>query len=778
MRGITVPLRESLALKLLSAFIAVIISVLTAYTLFAVVRERDKVRSELVGTGEMLAGLLAENSRVGVFAENTNLLENAAAGIITQRHVVMAEIYSADFRPLYSVLKDPAVRFPGPAFEKISGRLASNASAVIMTETEGAFEFVRPVIIRRPSKAGEALYFDRRGGPTVLQRIGYATVLLEKETLRKETVDIILRNAVISLIFIMASVVLVYWKVRQTTLPLEKLTASVNALGLGNEVERVPVETTDEIGKLASAFNTMVDRRRQAEEAIRESERKYRTLFEESKDVVFIETPDGRIIDMNPAGVELFGRFSKEEVLALDVKRDLYRDPRDREVFKQIIERQGFVKDYEVKLRKKSGELLDAVITATAVRDETGGVVAYRGILRDVSAQRGLERQLLHAQKMEAVGRLTGGIAHDFNNILTAIVNYTYFLQAGIPENDPLRAYVDQIDAAADRAARLTSGLLTFSRKQIVHPTPIDLNHVIRRVGGFLSKLIGEDVELMTLLSPEDLVVTADSGQIEQVLMNFATNARDAMPEGGRLTISTRRTLIDEEFHKTHGFGAAGVYAEISVTDTGVGMDQETMKNIFEPFFTTKDVGKGTGLGLSICYGIVKQHGGYIAVDSTPGSGTTFTALFPLRQAEAAVIPQEAEAVKTVRGSETILVAEDDDDVRRIIQSVLHESGYTPITAVDGQDALEKFMHQKDSVDLLVLDVLMPKLSGKAAYDEIRKIRPDIKVLFISGYTANVVNQQGILDEELHFVSKPVSSNKLLRKIREILDSSPPSGAR
>lgn len=510
--------------------------------------------------------------------------------------------------------------------------------------------------------------------------------------------------------------------------------------------------------------------RKRAEEALRESEKKYRTLFEESKDVIFFSTPEGMFIDINPAGVELFGYSSKDEIVKSDIGRDLYVNARYREEFKRAMEGQGYIKDYPVRLRRKDGETLDALITATAVYDENGTIVAYRGILRDVTSERRLEQQLRHAQKMEAVGQLTGGIAHDFNNILSAIMSYIYILRTKMAENDPLRMYVDQILSSTERGAHLTQSLLAFSRKQIITPSPVNLGEIVKRVEPLLLKLTGEEVEFMTVLADGAEAVIADAGQIEQVLMNLATNARDAMPEGGRLSIETGPVELDHEFARTHGFGKPGRYVLLSVTDDGVGMDDKTAKRIFEPFFTTKEFGKGTGLGLSIVYGIIKQHNGYIDVYSEPGKGTTFKIYLPAARHGFEKLERDG-GRGPVGGNETVLIAEDDVEVRKTTLALLSEWGYTVIEAVDGEDAVEKFGENRDRIRLLLLDVIMPGKNGKEAYEEIRNMRPAVKALFMSGYTADIIQKKGILDPGLHFISKPASPSDLLRKIREVLDS-------
>jgi PAS domain S-box-containing protein len=512
-----------------------------------------------------------------------------------------------------------------------------------------------------------------------------------------------------------------------------------------------------------------ITERKRAEELLRQSEEKYRTLFEESKDVVFISTPEGRFFDINPAGVELFGYSSKEELLQIDIARDLYFNPLDRNFKLKALIENGFIKDFALEFKRKDGQKITVLETSTVLHDEKGDIVAYRGIIRDVTEQKLLEQQLLQAQKMEAIGQLSGGIAHDFNNILTAIIGYGNLLQMKMNENDPLRHNVNQILASSERAAGLVRRLLAFSRKQIIDLKPVHLNEIVKKVEKLLLSVIGEDIDFQTILTDEDLTIMADSGQIEHVLMNLATNARDAMPEGGLLTIETDLVEMDNEYLKIHGYGKPGMYAFITVTDTGEGMDEKTREKIFEPFFTTKEVGKGTGLGLAMAYGIVKQHNGYINVYSELGKGTTFKIYLPVIKAGVEEAKPAADA-SPKRGTEVVLVAEDEPDVRKLTKTVLEEFGYTVIEAVNGEDAINKFMENRDKIQLLLLDVIMPKKNGKEVYEEIKKIKPDMKALFISGYTSNFIHKKGILEEGINFVLKPISPTKLLKKMREILD--------
>jgi signal transduction histidine kinase/ActR/RegA family two-component response regulator len=403
------------------------------------------------------------------------------------------------------------------------------------------------------------------------------------------------------------------------------------------------------------------------------------------------------------------------------------------------------------------------------MKDEAGEIASVIEIVVDVTERKKLEDQLRQAQKMEAIGTLAGGVAHDFNNILTAIIGYGNIVKMKMKPDDPQRVAMDQILASSDRAAHLTQGLLAFSRKQVINPRPIDLNAVVTSVEKLLMRLIGEDVELAVSLSATGLIVMADAGQFEQILMNLATNARDAMLNNGSLGITTQEVELTQDFVVAHGFAKPGKYALITVSDTGTGMDAAIRDKIFEPFFTTKEVGKGTGLGLSIVYGIVKQHNGYINVYSEPGKGTTFKLYFPLIVTEAAEAKTEALIMPT-GGTETILVAEDDENVRKLVWDVLTGFGYRMIEAVDGQDAVEKYTARAKEIDMLLLDVIMPKKSGKEVYDAVKAIRPDAIALFMSGYTADIISKKGMFEEGVEFLSKPVSPFDLLRKIRELLD--------
>jgi PAS domain S-box-containing protein len=427
--------------------------------------------------------------------------------------------------------------------------------------------------------------------------------------------------------------------------------------------------------------------------------------------------------------------------------------------------------DFEFRIVLPDGKVKFIKSNAMIIRDGDGKAIRMIGMNQDITERKQMEEQLRHSQKMEAIGQLAGGVAHDFNNILTAIYGHCSVLQMKIGKDAPFRSDIDQIYAAAERAANLTRSLLAFSRKQIMSPKTVNLNEVVSNVGKLLTRIIGEDIELKIVLSANPLNIFGDRGQVEQVLMNLAANARDAMPNGGILTIETELQAIDESFIHAYGYGVAGQYAVISVSDTGKGMNAETSNKIFEPFFTTKEVGKGTGLGLSIVYGVVKQHNGYINVYSEPDKGTVFRIYFPQVFKEHSDDEEETVFDFPKMGTETVLVAEDDASIRELANSVLTNFGYEVILAVDGMDAVEKFKTNYDKIAIIIMDMIMPGKSGKEAYEEIRKIRPDVRILFVSGYSPDLLQDRGILDNREEVLIKPIHPLDLVRKVQALLDS-------
>ncbi|HBA86437.1 MAG TPA: hybrid sensor histidine kinase/response regulator [Geobacter sp.] len=506
--------------------------------------------------------------------------------------------------------------------------------------------------------------------------------------------------------------------------------------------------------------------RKQAQETLRLSEEKFSKAFENAPMMMTITSlDDGTIQDANKKFIELSG-WSREEVIGKTTIEIGWISSEDRALLSEAMEREGHVSGLELTLCSKLGVAIKSEFYIQTI--SVDGFQRLLAIAIDITDRRKLEEQLRHSQKLEAVGLLAGGVAHDFNNILTVISGYCEMLKLDLQEGDPVRDKVLQISAASERAAGLTRSLLAFSRKGKVKAAPANLNDIVRGVEKFLHRIIGEDVNLSTSLTDHPLRGIVDSGQIEQVLMNLATNARDAMPTGGKLFVQTERHDIDAAFANAHGFGAPGKYALITVSDTGQGMDEETMSRIFDPFFTTKRVGKGTGLGLAIVYGIVSQHKGFVNVYSEPDVGTTFRIYLPVMEPGQADSPDSVADDPVQGGEETILLAEDDPHVLDLVSSILARYGYTVIPAVNGVDAVRKF--ERDQVGLVVMDIIMPVMNGKEASERIRAIQPNARILFTSGYTADIIRSRSPLDESAELIMKPVKPVDLLRKVREMLD--------
>ncbi len=502
------------------------------------------------------------------------------------------------------------------------------------------------------------------------------------------------------------------------------------------------------------------------QEQLVQSEQKYRLLFNSNPHPMWVyDVATLRFLTVNTAAVRHYG-FSEDEFLAMTT-RDI--DPAgDRTALPESVTvgNAGPAKAGVRLHRKKDGSLIHVESTSHEV--DFGGRRAQLVLANDVTDRMRLEEQLRQAQKMEAVGLLAGGVAHDFNNILTAIIGYGNLIEMKLPKGNPLLGYAENIKVTAQRAAQLTQSLLAFSRKQVIHPAPVELNTIIGRFEKLLRRLIREDIMLRLELTDQDTTILADTAQIEQVLVNLATNARDAMPDGGVLTI--RSETVDLDAGTLRGYVLPGSYVLLTVSDTGAGMNERTRERVFEPFFTTKETGKGTGLGLATVYGIVKQHQGFADVESSPDAGTCIRIYLPRMQEP--VVPQAAPPVPEVRGgNETVLLAEDDNAIRALIRSVLAEFGYTVIEAADGEEAVRLYREQGDRVHLLLFDVIMPKKNGRAAFEEVRETRPDIKALFISGYSADTLNREVTLEKGLHFISKPLSPTELLQKVRDVLDS-------
>ena len=504
-----------------------------------------------------------------------------------------------------------------------------------------------------------------------------------------------------------------------------------------------------------------------------EREELFRLITENAADMIAVVDGRGHRLYNSPSYEKILG-YSQEELKGTTTEDQVH--PEDREkVLKAAADarRTGVGTALEYRMRHKDGSW--RVLESRASTIFHGGQVEKLVIVnRDVTERKHLEEQFRQSQKMEAVGRLSGGVAHDFNNLLGVIIGYGEVVQEGTPADSPLRNCVDEMLKAGHRAAGLTRQLLAFSRQQVLDPRVLDLNAVVRDMENMLKRLIGEDIHLKATLDPKLVHIKADQGQIEQVILNLAVNARDAMPSGGELRLSTSNFYMDEEFVKRYPFPVlVGDYVLLTISDSGIGMDAATRARVFEPFFTTKEKGKGTGLGLSTVYGVVKQSGGYIEVVSEPGHGATFKIYLP--KVEQAVEPQAAptELPVSLHGNETILLVEDETSLRTLGRRLLELCGYCVLEAESGADALKICRQYQGVIDLLLTDVVMPGISGRVLADELLKERPETRVVFMSGYTGQTVGDHGVLAEGSFFLPKPFTREALARKVRTVLDGSP-----
>ncbi|HYL15588.1 MAG TPA: PAS domain S-box protein [Terriglobales bacterium] len=514
-----------------------------------------------------------------------------------------------------------------------------------------------------------------------------------------------------------------------------------------------------------------ISERKRAEEALRQAEENYRGIFEEAIVGIFQSTPNGHYLSANPALARMFGYDSPQELIAsvTDISRQVYVDPNQREEIKRVLEQQEAVRNCECEVYRKDGSKMWISAHIRAVR-KNGVLERYEGMNEDITERKLLGDQLRQSQKMEAVGRLAGGVAHDFNNALGIITGYSEILQEGGVSTETSQRFLEEIKKAALGAASLTRQLLAFSRKQVIQPTILNFNSIITGLEKMLRRLIGEDINITAVLDPDLGCLKADRGQIEQVLMNLAINARDAMPKGGKIIIKTANAELDDVFARQHAYVKPGHYVMLSMSDTGCGMDKETLSHIFEPFFTTKEVGKGTGLGLSMVYGVVKQSNGYIWASSEPGQGSTFKIFLP-RFEKHVEPPRAAELDDAITGgSETILLVEDEEPLRQLTRSFLEEKGYSVLTANNGETAIEIAKEYAAPIHLLLTDVIMPGISGSELAERLVLSRPEMNVIYMSGYTDDRVALHGILTSGTVILEKPFTRNWLLRKIRDQLD--------
>jgi len=720
------------------------------YTAETIGTERRMLRSEIIKKGQTLATIAARNAELPILSENREQLQRSALTLLEIQDVSYVSFRNRRSEILFREGRGADPGTPPPAGEP--------GESVSVSEQRSSFAFTAPVYVIRAGQDLDLLSEKVTSTP-LREHIGWVRIGLSKDVVSRSEREILARGAVLAGLFISVGGLLGYVFLVLALSPLQALVEAVKGIGEGHYDEAMIRSPGREVGRLLAEFNRMSRAIAEREERLTASERKTKDLFDRVEHAIFRLDRDGVIVLTNKKYDELCGGIGEFDALLKSGSGRLLLEKAAA----------GPLRNIEATITAKGGGEMSVSMSVYPEVGAGGALEGFDGYFVDITEKKKLEMALAQSQKMESVGLLAGGVAHDFNNILTTIMGYANVLRMEMRDDDPSRNDVDEILAASERAVQVTRSLLAFSRKQVISPKPENLNEIVKRIEKFLLRVIGEDVEFRTLLAGEALIVMADVGQMEQVLMNLATNARDAMPDGGVLTVMTERVDVDRSV--PGALVEPGAYAVVTVSDTGSGMDEETMRRIFEPFFTTKPTGGGTGLGLSIVYGIVRQHDGTIHVYSEPGQGTTFKIYLKLIDSMARPV-SAAQPVLALRGTETILVAEDDPAVRRYMKSLLEEFGYTVIEASDGEDAVRKFTEHEDQVELLVLDVVMPKMNGKEAYEVMRRRGGERRVLFCSGYTADIINKKGVIEEGVNFIPKPATPTALLAKIRELLAQS------
>ena len=517
--------------------------------------------------------------------------------------------------------------------------------------------------------------------------------------------------------------------------------------------------------------NRNITERKRAEEALRRSETEFRSLVENAPYGICRLSTTGRFLQTNPALEKMLGFESTEELRRRDPATDIFQHAAEYQRMVEILSRSGEIKDFEMEWKRQDGTPITVRCSGRRIHVDNGDPTYLEMFAEDVTEKLALEKQLRMAQKMEAIGQLSGGIAHDFNNHLGVIIGYSRVLKKELGATNPFCEHAVEIEKAGQRAASLTKQLLAFSRQQVLSPAVLSLNTLASDMERMLPRLLGEDIEVSLALDAELGNVKADQSQIEQVIMNLAVNARDAMPTGGKLMIRTANAIFDQAYARAHPGSRTGNYVLLAVSDTGSGMDAATLTHIFEPFFTTKERGKGTGLGLATVYGIVKQSNGYIWVDSTLGKGTSFEVYLPRHLGQPVLEEHDAGSGEKLRGSETILLVEDSQPLRKLAQIFLEAAGFRVLPAGCGKDALEVAARFELPFDLLLTDVVMPGMNGRVLAEQLIPRQPGMKVLYMSGYTDTFIAGHGILNPGIHLLHKPFTEDVLIQKVRDVLDA-------
>lgn len=742
--------------------ILVILVMGAAASVFLISQNRA-LEEALTKRGQSLTESLAQGVRLGLILEDVDFISQTAAGLLGLPDMLFVDFYRPDGQLLLRLGQfDHNFSVDAADFRAaMNSKMVTRSGVLTASGNQEPYrEFLTLVNLEDEVPAG-------------FIRVGLATRAISEKW--EETLKATVWT---TLLLIVLTGMAAYFPVRRITHPLKQLADGALEIGQGNLDFRIELDSQDEIGELARNFNTMARslQERDAEikrkaKALETSELKYRELFEGIGQALYICDMDGKLLDCNQAMVDLFGYESREEMIeSVQMGSDIYADPGRRPVVvNEALQRDG-VRGLELEFKKKNGDRINALVTSGVRRDDKGKAIGFEGMIQDITEVRQLENQLIQSQKMESIGRLAGGVAHDFNNILSIINGYAQLALMEMEDDHRFREHIETIYDSGRKAANLTKQLLAFSRKQIIQPVILNLNVVIETMRSMLERLIGENIEIEIKPGDDLWDISADPTQIDQIIMNLAVNARDAMPTGGRLVIETMNISLDSESAKKESIDGPGQYLMLAISDTGRGMSGEVRARIFEPFFTTKEVGKGTGLGLATVYGIVKQNNGYIYVYSEPDMGTTFKIYLPRIGVDTDDLMFE-QPEELPGGRETILLVEDYIDVREFALKVLSKLNYKVLVAEDGAAALKICDEFEGRIDLLLTDVVMPRMNGNELAEHVSRLQPGARVLYMSGYTEETIAHHGVLKKGINLLQKPLTPQVLAMAVREVLDT-------
>lgn len=763
-------LNENFSLKLFILFVVFVFIVFFSFTAVLIHFGRNSLNDSLISDSELLANILAHSTRLGVYSENESLLKDPVDAIFKKEDILDISIYTKD-GVLIKNKKRKGVKFTEDAVEEKDKttnifKQISETGATIYHEDHSVLKFWTPVFSSYEDPLNGTVFSQESRIQEKDPLIGYVQVTVGKDKLNKQLNNLLIRSILIAVLFFVAGSILIYSFLRRITKPLERLIDAANKLSAGEIVEKVNVETNDEIGKLANAFNNMAESIKWREQALRESEIKYRSLFEESRDVIFIINTEDRFEDANQAALDLFG-YSKNEILEIGLN-ELFILPDELISIKSQISNDNYVIDREISLKKKNGIPLECLLTLS-LRRNGRNIQGYQGIIRDVTHQKALETQLQQAKKMESIGTLAGGIAHDFNNILSPIMLHSEMVMEDLAPDDPSLLSIKEIHVAASRARDLVKQILTFARKRSEEKIVLRASLIIKEATKLLRSTIPTTIDIKYYNKAEQDTVLADPTQINQIIMNLCTNAAFAMREkGGLLEVTLQNEDISAEKANKSFDLTTGRYLILSVKDNGTGIAPNLIERIFEPYFTTKKFGEGTGFGLATIHGIVKSIGGYITVDSTEGKGTTFYVYLPTIDAEDS--DADEKEIVIPKGTERILFVDDEKPAVDSMLTMLERLGYKVTARTSSIEALEAFRNAPEAFDLVITDMTMPNMTGKELTMELKKIRPDIPIILCTGFSDQIDERKAKKIGIDAFIMKPIIRSKIANSIREILE--------